>query len=125
MADNKEFLGDDNTPTRTDYVEKWEIDRSTLYSFDGFFQLIHVDVGNLEFLGKNATFSQYVLVVIDLLYLSKVYVYLIRSRKQILQEIKLFYGKIKGKRKGKRMRLQDGNEFEQVKIKDLNDENNV
>ena len=32
------------------------IDRSILYSFDGPFQLIHADVGNLEFLGKNATF---------------------------------------------------------------------
>ena len=36
-------------PTRTDYVEKREIDRSTLYSFDGLFQLVHA---NLEFLGK-------------------------------------------------------------------------
>ena len=60
-------------------------------------------------MGKNATFSQYILVVVDLLYLSKVYVYPMRSRKEILQEIKLFYGKIKGKRKGKRMRLQVGN----------------
>ena len=38
-------------PTRIDYVEKREIDRSTLYSFDGPFQLIHADVGKLEFLG--------------------------------------------------------------------------
>ena len=36
-------------PTRTDYVEKREIDRLTLYSFDGLFQLVHA---NLEFLGK-------------------------------------------------------------------------
>ena len=39
-------------PTRTDYVKKREIDRSTLYSFDGLFQLVHVDVTNLKFLGK-------------------------------------------------------------------------
>ena len=37
-------------PTRTDYVEKREIDRSTLYSFDGPFQLVHADVANLDFL---------------------------------------------------------------------------
>ena len=55
MADNKYFLGDDKTPTRTDYVEKREIDRSTIYGSDGPFQLLHADVGNLEFLGKNAT----------------------------------------------------------------------
>ena len=66
LADNKDFLDDDKTPVRTDYVKKREIDRSTLYSFDGPFQLFHVDVGNLEFLGKNATFPQYVLVVADL-----------------------------------------------------------
>ena len=65
LADNKDFLYDDKTPTRIDYVEKIEIDRSTLYSFDGPFQLLHADVGSLEFLGKNATVSQYVLLVVD------------------------------------------------------------
>ena len=65
LADNKDFLYDDKTPTRIDYVEKIEIDRSTLYSFDGPFQLLHADVGSLEFLGKNATISQYVLLVVD------------------------------------------------------------
>ena len=32
--------------TREDYVEKREIDRSALYSFDGPFQLIYANVGN-------------------------------------------------------------------------------
>ena len=32
---------------RTDSIEKREIDHSTLYSFDGPFQLIHADVRNL------------------------------------------------------------------------------
>ena len=67
----------DKAPTTTDYVDKGEIDRSTLYSFDGPFQLLHADIGNLEFLSKNATFPQYALVVVDL-YSSKVYVYLMR-----------------------------------------------
>ena len=74
LADNKDVLDDDETPIRTDYVKKREIDRSTLYSFDGPFQLFYFDVGNLEFLGKNTTFPQYVLVVADLC-LSKVYAY--------------------------------------------------
>ena len=39
--------------------------------------------------------------------------------------MKLFYDKVKGKRKIKRMKLQLGNEFQQVKIKYLDDENNV
>ena len=53
LADNKNFIDNDKTPNRTDYVKKREIDRSTLYSFDGPFQLLHSDVGNLEFLRKN------------------------------------------------------------------------
>ena len=47
-------------------------------SSDGPFQLLHADVENLEFLGKNATFPQYVLLIADL-YTSKVYTYLMKS----------------------------------------------
>ena len=119
LADGKDFLDDNEVPTRTDYLEKREIDQSTLYSFDGPFQLLHADVGNLEFLGKNATFPQYVLVIVDL-YSSKVYTYTMKSRKQILQKMKIFYDEVRSKRKGKRMRLQVDNEFQQVRIKDLN-----
>ena len=95
--------------TRVDFAEKSEIDRSTLYSFDGPFQLVHADVRNLEFLGKLA---------VDL-YSSKVYVYLMRLRKQILQKLNQFYDEIKIKRKKKTTRLQVDNEFRQVKVKDL------
>ena len=105
-------------------LKKREIDRSTLYSFDGPFQLLHADVGNLEFLGKNTTFPQYVLVIADL-YMSKVYTYSMKFRKQILQKMNVFYDEVKNKRKGKRMKLQVDNEFQQVKIKGLNDLNNV
>ena len=73
LADHKSFLDDDKVPTRTDYVEKREIDRSSLYSFDGSFQLLQPNVGNLEFLGKNATFLQRVLLVVDV-YSSKLHV---------------------------------------------------
>ena len=77
LADNKYFLNNDKTRTRADYIEKREIDRSTMYSFDGSFQLFHADVGNLEFLGKNATISKYMLLVVDL-YSSKLHVYPLR-----------------------------------------------
>ena len=106
--------------TRVEFVEKREIDRLTFYSFDGPFQLIHADVGNWEFLVKNARIPRYVLLVVDL-YSSIVYVYLMRSRKQM----KLIYDEVTNKRKNKIMRLQVDNEFQQVKIKDLNDQNNV
>ena len=97
-ADSKYFLDDNIVPTRADYVKKREIDRSTLYSFDGPFQLVHADIGNLEFLGKNATFPQNARVIVDL-YSSKVHVYSMRSRKQILQKMKLFYDEVRSKRK--------------------------
>ena len=116
LADKRDFSDDDKTPTKADYVEKREIDRSTLYSFDGPFQLLHADVRNLEFLGKNATIPQYALMVVDL-YSSKVYVYPIRSRKQTLQKMKFFYDEVMSKRKNKHMRLQVDNKFQQVKIK--------
>ena len=48
------------------------------------------------------------------------------SRKPILQKMKQFHEDIKNKRNMKKtMHLQVDNEFQQVKIKDLNDENNV
>ena len=39
--------------------------------------------------------------------------------------MKLFYDEVRSKRKRKRMRLQADNEFQKVKLKHLNDENNV
>ena len=39
--------------------------------------------------------------------------------------MKQFYDEIKNKRNKKTMRLQVDNEFQQVKLKDLNDQNNV
>ena len=56
LLENDNVIFDTDSVKRTDYVEKRKIDHSTLYSFDGPFQLFHADVGNLEFLGKNATF---------------------------------------------------------------------
>ena len=67
-------------PTRTDYVEKREIDRSTLVSISPM-----------------------------------------RSGKQILQKLNQFCDEIKSKRKTIDTQLQVDNEFQQVKIKYLND----
>ena len=47
------------------------------------------------------------------------------SRKQNLQNTKQFYDKIKNKRNKRTMRLQVDNEFQQAKLKDLKDKNNV
>ena len=45
LADNN-LENDNKTPTMVNFVEKREIGRSTLCSFDGPFQLVHADVGN-------------------------------------------------------------------------------
>ena len=81
---------DSENVKRTDYIEKREIDHSTLYSFNAPFRLIHAVVGNLEFLGKNASFPQYVLVLVDL-FSSKIYTYPMKSRKHIRQKLEQFY----------------------------------
>ena len=94
--DEQKIDDEEKVPTRVDYVEKREIDRLTLYSFDGPFQFIHADMGNLEFLWKSATTPRYVLLAVDL-YSSKVYVYPMCSRKQTLQKMKQFYDDIKNK----------------------------
>ena len=86
MLENSVIFEPDSVK-RTDYVEKREINHSTLYSFDAPFRLFHADVANLEFLGKNATFPQYVWFLVDL-FSSKVYTYPIKSKKQIRQKIR-------------------------------------
>ena len=82
-------MNNDKVPIRLDYVEKREIDRPALYSFDGPFQLLHADVVNLEFLGKSARVPNYDLLIVDL-NSSKVYVYPMRSRKQIHKNLNNF-----------------------------------
>ena len=124
LLEKNSVIFEPDSVKRTDYVEKREIDHSTLYSFDARFQLFHADVGNLEFLGKNSTFAQYVLDLVDL-FSSKIYTYPMKSRKQIRQKLEQFYDDVKSKRKGKKMKLQVNQGFKQVKIKDLNDLNNV
>ena len=101
LLDNNNVLFDSDRVNRTDYVWKRKIDRSTCYSFSGPFELLHADVGSLEFLGKNATFPIYVLVIVDL-FSSKVYTYPMKSRKQIRQRLEQFYEDIKKKIKGKK-----------------------
>ena len=104
--------------------KKDHIDISTLYSFDGSFQLLHANVGNLEFLGKSATDPKYCLLFVDL-FKSKVYVNPMKSRKSISNKMEMFYKEIESKRKGKKTRLQTNQEFKQEKIFDLNKKYNV
>ena len=119
---NVNFLENErrSVPMKTTFVEKKDdIDRSTLYSFDGPFQLLHADVGNLEFLGKSATDPKYCLLFVDLI-TSKVYAYQLKSRKSVLNKMEIFYKEVEGKRIGQKIRLQTDQEFKQRKIFGLN-----
>ena len=69
-------------------------------------------------------FPRYVLVLVDL-FSSKVYTYPVKSRKQIRQRLEQFYEDVKTKRKGKKMRMQVDQEFQQIRTNDLNKQNNV
>ena len=124
---NVNFLEDQKSAIsiKTIFVEKKDdIDRSTFYSFDGPFQLLHADVGNLEFLGKSATDPKYCLLFLDL-FISKVYVYPVKSGKSILNKMEIFYKEVEGKRKGQKARLQTDQKFKQQNIFDSDKKFNV
>ena len=124
---NIDFLDDEkkSIPMKTTFVEKKDdIDRSTLYSFDDPFQLLHADVGNLEILGKSATNPKYCSLFVDL-FTSKVYVYPMKMRKSIASKMEIFYKEIEAKRKGQKARLQTDHEFKPKKIFDLTKKYNV
>ena len=74
---------------------------------------------NLEFLGKSETDPRYCLLFVDL-FISKVYVYPMKSTKSILNKVEIFYKEVEGKGKGQKTRLQTDQEFKQKKIFDLN-----
>ena len=107
------------------FVEKKDdVDRSTLYGFDGPFELLHAEAGNLEFLGKSATDPKYCLLFVDL-FTSKVYVYPMKLTKPILNKMEIFYQDDENERKGQKMKIQTDQEFKQRKIFDLNKKYNI
>ena len=81
------------------FNKKDDVDRSTLYRFDGPFQLLHADVGNLELLGKSAMYPKYCLFFLDL-FTSKVYVYPMKPKISILNKMATFHKDVENKRKG-------------------------
>ena len=90
-------------PLRLDYVEKQDIDRSTLYSIDGPFPLIHADIANLEFLGKSATHPKYSLFVVDM-FTSEIYSYPMRLKRNLVKKLMSFILNLQKKKKKKKKR---------------------
>ena len=62
-------------PTYVPFVEKRsDIDRSTLYSFNRPFELLHADIAGIRFFAKSAADSHYCLLFVDL-FTQKVYTF--------------------------------------------------
>ena len=78
--DNKPPVLSEAPPPTTQFVEKTEdIDRSTLYSFDGPFQLLQADVAYTSFLATSAGDPKFCLLVVDL-FTSKTYTCPIKNK---------------------------------------------
>ena len=62
FLENKKYLFKDgySIPLQAEYVHKGDdIDRSTLFSVQAPFDLLHADIGDLRFLGKSAADPKY------------------------------------------------------------------
>ena len=114
-------------PFYTPFIEqRKDIDRSSaLYSINGPLQFFHADLAYLQFFAKSAVDPKYALLCVDL-FTSKVYVYTLRSKNNLFKKLEEFYKEIDSKRIEKeKMRLQVDLEFQQNKIKKLNEKYNV
>ena len=81
-------------PIKTLFVEKKDgLDRPTLNMIDGPLQVLHAEVGNLEFLDKSAADSRYCLSFVNI-FASKIYVYSMKSRKLVATKMESFYKKL-------------------------------
>ena len=93
LFDKKDYF----IPTKAEHVKKsYDIHRSTLFSFEGPFELLHADLDNLEFLEKSVADPRYCLVLVDL-FTSKTYVYLMKNRKLIVPKLEKFYKDVEKK----------------------------
>ena len=111
-------------PTSVPFLEnKKSIDNSTLYSFNGPFQLLHADIADIRFFSKSAADPHYCLLFVDL-FTQKIYTFPMKKRTLLKNKMKMFYEEIENKRKD-RMRLQTDLEFQQKEIKKLNKKYNV
>ena len=115
---------EDIVPVFTPFVENQRnIDRSSLYSFNGPFQLLHADIADIRFFSKSAVDPHYCLFFVDL-FTQKIYTYPMKKRNLLKKKIEKFYEEVSQKRKEK-MRLQTDLEFQQNEIKNLNKKCNV
>ena len=128
-VENKSVIYEENenrVPFYTPYIpQRKNIDRSTLYTVNGPLQFFHADIAFLKFLAKSAVDPKYALLCVDL-FTSKIYVYTMRKRSNLVNKLETFYKEIESKRsKNEKMRLQTDQEFQQNEIKKLSLKYNV
>ena len=114
-------------PFYTPFVEqRKDIDRSSvLYTVNGPLQFFHADLIYIQFFAKSAVDPKYALLSIDL-FTSKLYVCTLRTKNNLPKKLEEFYKDIDFKRtKNEKMRLQVDLEFQQNKIKKINQKYNV
>ena len=118
-------IEEENTvPIYMPFVEsKKNIDKSTLYSFNGPFQLLHADIADIRFFSKSAVDPKYCLFV-DL-FTQKIYTYPMKKRNNLKRKMEIFYQEVDQSRKEKMLHLQTDLEFQQNEIKKLNKIYNV
>ena len=107
-------------PLTTQFIEKRsDTDCSTLYSFDGLFQLLQADIAYISFLAKSAIDPKFCLLFVDL-FTSKIYTFPLKTRNLLGKKMEQCYNFIqKTPRNDKKMRLQTDQEFKQWEIYDL------
>ena len=122
-----DFLDDEKktAPIKTTFVEKKKVILTDeQINFDGLFQLLDADIENLEFLGKSTADPKYCHLFIDL-FTSKVYVYIMKSRKSIASKKEISYREVETKKKVRKQGFLTDRKFEQKKIYDLNKKYNI
>ena len=126
FQEEEEEEEENNIPFYTPFFpQKKDIDRSTLYSINGPLQFFHADIAFIKFLAKSAVDPKYALLCVDL-FSSKVYVYTMRKKSDLVNKLDKFYKDIDQKRnKNEKMRLQTDQEFQQNEIKKINVKYNV
>ena len=128
VAENKKVIyeKEERVPFYTPFApQKRNIDRSTLYTVHGPLQFFRADIAFLKFLAKSAVDPKYALLCVDL-FTSKVYVYTMRKKSNLVNKLETFYKEIEPKRDKKEiMRLQTDQEFQQNEIKKINLKYNV
>ena len=96
---NKKSSDGYSIPIKAEFVSKSDdIDRSTLFSIQAPFDLMHADVGDLCFLGKSVVDPKYCLLLVDL-FSFKIYVYRMKNRSLIPLKLEKFYKGVGAKRK--------------------------